>query len=247
MVDSRWGGCLRGGRGRVDGVDVSYDGGYGGQEFISNNPRILFMSKISKHELRDLRQTIVMKNVMYLYGTYEQEGLNLDTFAAITAVTRRTLWRYRTKGAFPSFQFLSVTAEFFRVHIVELLCTKEELRQMLSDLVGPDDVRTPTIADQSLDFYIDYEQTLRTNLRRWRCRRGMYPSKLVRRAGGHISCMSHYRYETRCDSYPLWHIPPVASALEVSPLELLTPQERLPEVVVALAAKYLPKGNSPSA
>ncbi|HWQ60222.1 MAG TPA: hypothetical protein VN420_03670 [Candidatus Fimivivens sp.] len=202
------------------------------------------MNEISKKMLLEHRHKIAMGNVMDLYEGRAKEGLVLDTFAASTMVARRTLWKYRTKGAFPSFRFLRAAAEFFRIHIVELLCSQDELREMLSDAsIRRDDIQ---IGTTEVHYDIEYEQVLRTNLRRERCRRGMYPSELVRLAGNHISLMSHYRYEDKCDTYPLWHIFPVASVLGVSPLDLLTPNERRREIYGWLAEKYLPNGNSPS-
>ncbi len=159
----------------------------------------------------------------------------LEELAFQVGISRETLWRYRNR-TFPSFRFVCFVAILFRVHIVELLCSKDELREMLSDvLIRRDDIQTATT---EVHYDIEYEQVLRTNLRRERRFRCMYPDELVRLAGGHISLMSYYRYEVKCDTYPLWHIFSIASVLGVSPLELLTPKELHRDVVAALAKKY---------
>lgn len=162
-------------------------------------------------------------------------GLKKCALASASDVTRANLWRCENGEYFPSIVHMTSLSRTLRVHMIELFLSPDELRRLLSELVRRYDIPLPESEEMP---ELDYAEALALNLLRNRRENGISLKDLAAATGGIAAYSSINRYESSAMPFPTKLVFPVSDALGVSPLELLTPKERLGEVVGILARKY---------
>lgn len=179
---------------------------------------------------------VIVENITRLRRSH---GLTKRSLSSVTGISRENMWRYENGYSTPSIIQMALFARTFRVHVIELLLSPEELRRALSDIVCRDGIRMP-VGDGSAEMPdFDYGKATSLNMmKRRKSGSGIALKKLEVKMGNVASYSALHRYESGKTPLPTRLVIPVSDALGMTPLELLTPERRLDEVVGVLARKY---------
>lgn len=181
------------------------------------------------------RRAIIADNIDGLMNTC---GLRVGKASVKLGICREMIWRHRTGRNVPSLSDLGVYASWYRLHVVELVLSRDELLSVLLDLIGCKGIRVPEDGGSTDIPYFDYARVISFRLLMERRRTGLKLKELEAKLKKVVSYSALNRYESGKDPFPTRFIVPVASVFGATPLEFLTPPEHLPDVTGSLARKY---------
>ncbi len=182
------------------------------------------------------RLNIILQNMRRFLG----KDLRVEESHCLDALSRQNVYQYLHHIFFPRIDKLAYLASRHNAHIVEFIFSPEEIRHMLSQLIIARGVDIHKKRKVRTVWKREFLASIATNMkhqRRDRLRLSL--AQVHERTNGCVSITSLSRYE-RGGDIDTRSIIPIAEALEMTPLELITPRRNLISVVVLLTRKYKP-------